>query len=258
MAPVVRALGRPPHESVVCVTAQHRDMLDQVLDIFELHAEHDLEIMTPGSLPTGHRAACWSACRRSSPRSDPTSSWSRATRRRRSPRRSPHISSDPVGHVEAGLRTGNRYQSVPRGDEPRADHAARRLHFAPTAGPRPPAAEGVPAESLLTGNTVIDALSRPSARTTASARPRSPRSTPRRIMLVTTHRRRASARRSSPPARPSGSRWTASPTSRSSAGAPQSATSRRTVEAILCDHARVHLIDPLDYVEFVHLWPGRT
>ena len=129
MAPVVRASRPGPtvFESMICVSAQHRDMLDQVLDVFELQAELDLDIMTPGQSPADVVARLLDRLppllREIRPdvllvQGDTMTTFAAVVRRL--PR------ADPDGHVEAGLRTGNRYHPFPGGDEPRAHHAARR------------------------------------------------------------------------------------------------------------------------------------
>ncbi len=106
----------------VCVTAQHRQMLDQVLDLFEIKPDHDLDLMQPQP-ERSTRLTARGAHRhrnRCSTRSRPTACWCTATRRRRWPRRSPafYQQASPVGHVEAGLRTGNLCCALARGDEP--------------------------------------------------------------------------------------------------------------------------------------------
>ena len=82
MAPVVRALraSQDRFESLVCVTAQHRTMLDQVLKVFGLDTHADLDLMVPGQTPRGLPRACSSSFRAFSGGRVPTWSWCRATR----------------------------------------------------------------------------------------------------------------------------------------------------------------------------------
>lgn len=162
MAPVVRAIGAVNGiESRVCVTAQHRAMLDQVLKVFEIHPDHDLDVMVPGqtlSETTGRILM----------RVDPVllefqpdivlvhgdtttaaavtlASYYRRVR---------------VGHVEAGLRTGDLESPWPEEGNRRMIAALATVHFAPTEQARGNLLrEGIaPAAIHVTGNTVIDSL----------------------------------------------------------------------------------------------------
>lgn len=259
MAPVVQALQNAPDrfESVVCVSAQHRAMLDQVLDVFGLEADHDLDLMVAGQSPAGVTAR---VLERLSPllqqirpdvllvQGDTMTSFAAAF--------AAFLEKVPSGHVEAGLRTGDRYQPFPEEMNRVLTSRLASIHFAPTSQARTALLnEGVPAGDVhLTGNTVIDALLqtvRPNysfrAPELASLDPE------RRLVLVTTHRRE-------------------------SFGAPLESTcaairelARRhpdlqfvlpvhpnpqvkgTVERLLCDLPGMYLIEPVDYVEFVQL-----
>ena len=146
MAPVVRALRAAPErfESLVCVSAQHRSMLDQVLEVFDLAADIDLDLMVPGQSPAGIAAGHpGSAAAAASPRAAATWSWSRATPPRPSPRASPRSSSAmPTGHVEAGLRTGDRWQPFPEEMNRVLTTRIAALHFAPTPAARDALAGG--------------------------------------------------------------------------------------------------------------------
>lgn len=162
MAPVVRALeAASTVDSRVCVTAQHRGMLDQVLEFFDVVPDHDLDLMTHGQtlgevtglVLTGVQAVI----RREAPdlvlvHGDTNTTMSSAL--------AAYYQKVPVGHVEAGLRTGNRYAPWPEEMNRRITGVLTSIHFAPTQTARDNLlAENVAAESIVvTGNTVIDAL----------------------------------------------------------------------------------------------------
>jgi len=162
MAPVVRALAAEPRiESRICVTAQHREMLDQVLGLFEITPDYDLDIMKPGQSLGEITGTVLMGL-------DPiladyapdivlvhgdTSTTFAATL-------AAYYRRIAVGHVEAGLRTGNLYAPWPEEANRKLTGALAALHFAPT--PRAQdnlRAEAVPSSAItVTGNTVIDAL----------------------------------------------------------------------------------------------------
>ena len=259
MAPVVRRLQARADrfESLVCVSAQHRDMLDQVLEVFALTADHDLAIMTPGQSPAGVVARVLDRLppllREVRPdvllvQGDTMTTFASSF--------AAYLERIPSCHVEAGLRTGNRYHPFPEEMNRVLTTRLADLHFAPTATARDCLlAEGVPPETVfLTGNTVIDAL-------LATVTPRHQFTTPAlagldpalRLVLVTTHRRESFGE-----------------PLREICGAITDLVARfpdievvlpvhpnpevkGTVEAMLCDTPRVRLIEPVDYVEFVHL-----
>ena len=196
MAPVVRSSQQSPtHEPIVVVTAQHREMLDQVLDLFDItpaprpgpdHAAagpggaHQPRAREPG-------AAAWS-------RSGRTSSSCRATRRRRwSGALAAFYAGVPVGHLEAGLRTGDPTNPFPEEMNRRLTTRLSSLHLAAT----PLAAgnllrEGVARRDVVvTGNTVIDALlwAVEQDRPVTDPLLERGRGAPGPVVLVTTHRR---------------------------------------------------------------------
>ncbi len=162
MAPVIRALhAAPDFEPVVVSTGQHREMLDQVARLFELEVHHDLSVMQPnqqlGDLTARLLIACSELLREVAPRlalvqGDTTTVLAASL--------SCFYQRIPVGHVEAGLRTGNPGSPFP--EEMNRTLASRlcALHFAPTALARQNLLdEGVPSDQItVTGNTVIDAL----------------------------------------------------------------------------------------------------
>ena len=162
MGPVVRAIAaHPALECRVCVTAQHRDMLDQVLDLFELVPDHDLDLMRPGQGLHGLTARIIEGL-------EPVFAAERPdvvlvhgdTTTALATTLAAFYSRIPVGHVEAGLRTGDL--SAPFPEEANRVLADRLCtwHFAPTERSRAALlAEGIaPGGIRVTGNTVIDAL----------------------------------------------------------------------------------------------------
>ena len=162
MAPVVLALQESRDiEVCVCVTAQHREMLDQVLQLFDIVPAFDLNIMTPGQSLNGIVSSVLSDLEPVFEDFAPhlvlvhgdTSTTLAASL-------AAYHKQIRVGHVEAGLRTGNLYSPFPEEANRKLTSALADIHFAPTDS----AAlnlqnEGVdPANILVTGNTVIDAL----------------------------------------------------------------------------------------------------
>lgn len=162
MAPLALQLASDPRfEARVCVTAQHREMLDQVLNLFGLRPDYDLDIMKPGQDLTAITASILQGLKPvlSEYRPDmvlvhgDTATTLAATL-------ASYYQHIPVGHVEAGLRTGNLYSPWPEEANRKLTGALARLHFAPTPACRQNLlAEGVAGEHIhITGNTVIDAL----------------------------------------------------------------------------------------------------
>ena len=162
MAPVVRAVAAAPGlHGVVCVTGQHREMLDQVMTLFDLRADHDLDIMTPGQDLTRLTARMLTGLepvlRAERPdvvlvHGDTTTAFVGAL--------AAFYAGVPVGHVEAGLRTHDLSRPYPEEANRQLTGRLARHHFAPTASARDNLLrEGVPEGRIhVTGNTVIDAL----------------------------------------------------------------------------------------------------
>jgi UDP-N-acetylglucosamine 2-epimerase (non-hydrolysing) len=162
MAPVHAALVKEPSLNVrVAVTGQHRDMLDQVLRLFQIVPDHDLQVMKPGQGLTEITAAVLTGlkpvldeCRPDLllVHGDTTTTLSASL--------AAYYQRIPVGHVEAGLRTGDMYAPWPEEINRKVAGTIARLHFAPTeTAASNLRSEGVPAHWIsVTGNTVIDAL----------------------------------------------------------------------------------------------------
>jgi len=162
MAPVIAALeAEKSVESIVCVTAQHREMLDQVLNLFSIEPNYDLNIMNPDQGLTNITNAVLEGteqvleqCQpdRVLVHGDTTTSFASAL--------SAFYQKIPVGHVEAGLRTGNIYEPWPEEMNRQLTDVICDRHFAPTELARKNLLKsGVSNSSILvTGNTVIDSL----------------------------------------------------------------------------------------------------
>jgi UDP-N-acetylglucosamine 2-epimerase len=200
MAPVVAALRMLPDVEVrVTVTAQHRQMLDQVLDLFGIVPDDDLNIMAPdqalpdlfGRILSGMSGVI--ARRRPDlvlVHGDTSTTLATAL--------AAHYARVPIGHVEAGLRTGNLYAPWPEEANRRLTAPLAGIHFAPTERSRANlVAEGIePALIHVTGNTVIDALLDVAARIERDPALRQSLAArfpfldaARRLVLVTGHRR---------------------------------------------------------------------
>ena len=266
LAPVIKALRAAPQEFEwrVCVTGQHRQLLDPVLRLFDIRPDSDLKVMQPDQSLAELTARLLSGLApvlaREKPdwvliQGDTTTTLSAAL--------AAYYQRFPVAHVEAGLRSHNPWHPYPEEFNRRLADALSTLHLAPTEGARRNLlAEGIPAERIrVTGNTVIDALLDVAARPYDFAR--GPLAglplDSRRIVLVTTHRRE-------------------------SFGAPLRALCHairqlaerypRDVEVVLPVHlnpnvqkpvreelgraANVALLEPLDYEPLVHLMKRAT
>jgi len=161
MAPLVKELSaRPELESVCCVTAQHREMLDSVLEVFHIRPDWDLNIMTPRQTLSTITSKCLigmdEAIEALKPdlilvHGDTSTTFAGAL--------SAFYHKVPVGHVEAGLRTYDKYSPYPEEMNRKLVTAIADLFFCPTETNRANLErEGVTQGVFVTGNTVIDAL----------------------------------------------------------------------------------------------------
>ena len=161
MCPLVRELAsRPGIESLCCVTAQHRQMLDAVLEVFSLRPDWDLDIMTPRQTLSGITSKCLlgmdEAIDTLKPdmilvHGDTSTTFAGAL--------SAYYHQVAVGHVEAGLRTYDKYAPFPEEMNRVLTSGIADMHFCPTAGNRENLIrEGRTENLFVTGNTVIDAL----------------------------------------------------------------------------------------------------
>ncbi|MDD2273744.1 MAG: UDP-N-acetylglucosamine 2-epimerase (non-hydrolyzing) [Desulfuromonadaceae bacterium] len=163
MAPVINELERYPDlfESVVCVTAQQRQMLDQVLDLFKIHPQYDLNVMLPNQDLSDITSNVLLGLKHVICEVDPdivlvhgdtTTSMVAAM--------AAYYHKKMIGHVEAGLRTYDKFAPFPEEMNRKVTAVLADVHFAPTETARQNLLkEGIAPESVfVTGNTVIDAL----------------------------------------------------------------------------------------------------
>jgi len=194
MAPVVHALEEDPRiESIVCVTAQHRQMLDDLLALFEIEPHYDLNVMTPDQtltqITTRVIAGMEEVLRESQPdvvlvHGDTSTSTSAAL--------AAFYQKIPVGHVEAGLRTSDPWLPFPEEMNRRLTGTIAAYHFSPTTlAKRHLLQENIPEKNIIvTGNTVIDAFIATANRSDLPSPPRWNELDPsRHIITVTAHRR---------------------------------------------------------------------
>ncbi|MEK7278500.1 MAG: UDP-N-acetylglucosamine 2-epimerase (non-hydrolyzing) [Chloroflexota bacterium] len=191
MAPVVAELKKHAGvESKVLVTAQHRDMLDQVLEIFDITPDYDLDVMQDNQTPTDVAAE---VLRRIQPiLQDEKPDWILVqgdTTTVLAASLAAFYNRVKVGHVEAGLRTHDRHNPFPEEINRVLADQLSDLHFAPTeTSKRALLQEAIAPERIhVTGNTVIDALRVIVSRPPNGALPEYP--TDKRLILVTAHRR---------------------------------------------------------------------
>lgn len=193
MAPVIRELKKVQDiETVVAVTAQHREMLDQVLKLFDIKADYDLDLMKEQqdlfSITTGVLNGLKEILEKEKPHlvlvhGDTTTTFAAAL--------AAFYQRIPVGHVEAGLRTRNKYSPYPEEINRTLAGRITELHFAPTDTAR----DNLLAESTatfkiwVTGNTVIDALLETVQPEYTFGPELQGINFDQRIILVTTHRR---------------------------------------------------------------------
>ncbi|WP_295749789.1 UDP-N-acetylglucosamine 2-epimerase (non-hydrolyzing) [uncultured Oscillibacter sp.] len=195
MCPLVKELARRPGiESLCCVTAQHRQMLDSVLEVFDVRPDWDLNIMTPRQTLSGITSKCLlgmdEAIDSLKPdmilvHGDTSTTFSGAL--------SAFYHQVAVGHVEAGLRTYDKYAPFPEEMNRVLTSSLADMHFCPTSGNRENLIrEGRNPETIfVTGNTVIDALKttvRKDYRFSTEELNRLPYGE-KKVLLVTCHRR---------------------------------------------------------------------
>ncbi len=161
MAPLVMHLqSRPEFQSICCLTGQHREMLDSVMQIFRLKADYDLQIMqtrqTLSSITSRTLLGMESVLEEAKPdlilvHGDTSTTFAGAL--------AAFYHKIPVGHVEAGLRTWDKYSPYPEEMNRTLVGDIAELHFCPTQNNRDNLLrEGLRGEMFLTGNTVIDAM----------------------------------------------------------------------------------------------------
>ncbi|MDR3288794.1 MAG: UDP-N-acetylglucosamine 2-epimerase (non-hydrolyzing) [Peptococcaceae bacterium] len=261
MAPVVKALQSCVSiQCQVTVTAQHREMLDQVLGLFAIQPDHDLDLMRSGQslaeITTRALTLLEGIFRKERPalvlvHGDTATTFAAAL--------AAYYNQIPVGHVEAGLRTSNKYSPYPEEMNRRLTGAIADWHFAPTESARHHLQrEGVdPKRIFVTGNTVIDALlstvkpgyvfSDPELRDILEAEKG------RRMILATTHRRENLGEPMRQIYQALAAALTAFPDSYVLFPMHKNPKVRAVVDEVLGENPRVHLIEPLPYEPFANL-----
>lgn len=260
LAPVILELQRFPEKVsvVVAVTGQHREMLKQVLDVFHIEPSYNLDIMrmkqTLAQVTTRSLSGLEKIVRKERPdvvlvQGDTTTTFAASL--------AAFYNKVTIGHVEAGLRTDNKYDPYPEEINRRLTSVLADLHFAPTPAARENLlSEGVaPGRIFVTGNTVIDAL------LSVAERPWRFEDTElshiaadgRRMILVTAHRRENWG---APMARICEAIRAIVETFPDTVvvfAVHKNPVVRDVVFPALQDMERVYLIEPPDYVPFVHL-----
>lgn len=269
MAPLVKLLEQQADiQSVVCVTAQHRQMLDQVMDLFEITPDHDLNIMKPGQTLAGITTEILNRIEKVLAEDKPDlvlvhgdTSTTFATSL------AAYYHRIPVGHVEAGLRTGNIYSPWPEEANRKLTGALAKLHFAPTDQSK----ENLLRENItedditVTGNTVIDALLwvkeklETDTALSGSINDQFPflRSNAK-LVLITGHRRENFGDGFVRICNAIKSLAVKFPDVDFVYPVHLNPNVREPVGRILDDTANVHLIEPLDYLPFVYLMTRST
>ncbi|MGH7266828.1 MAG: non-hydrolyzing UDP-N-acetylglucosamine 2-epimerase [Candidatus Rokuibacteriota bacterium] len=261
LCPVIERLRRtaPQVQTHIVVTHQHRTMLDQVLEVFGLRPDFDLQIMRDNQ---SLNEIAWRLLHELDPllerlrpdlvlvQGDTSSAFVAGL--------AAYYRRTPVAHVEAGLRTGDPYSPYPEEMNRRLLGAVATLHFAPT-----PSAvgnlerEGVPAERIhVTGNTVVDALQAILAREPPANLAEFGRD--RRLLLVTAHRRENFGQPLRDICRALDVLIARNPDVEVVYPVHLNPSVRATVFEMLGRKPRIHLLDPLDYLSFVHLMNRST
>ena len=264
MAPLALALAADERfDAKVCVTGQHREMLDQVLDLFAIQPDFDLNIMKPGQDLTDVSTAILQGMKQVFAEFKPdivlvhgdTATTFAASL-------AAYYQQIPVAHVEAGLRTGNLYSPWPEEANRKLTGALANLHFAPTANSQANLLnEGIANDNIVvTGNTVIDALLDVVRRLdedkdlyAKAAAPAAFLDPSRKLILVTGHRRESFG---------GGFERICQALMEVAQQHPEvdivypvhlNPNVREPVNRLLTGIDNVHLIEPLDYLPFVHL-----
>jgi len=263
MAPVVKELERHPDriDPRVCVTAQHREMLDQVLDLFGIEPDLDLDLMrssqTLAEITSRILTGMDEVLEAERPawvlvQGDTTTVMATAI--------AAFYRRIGVGHVEAGLRTSNRYNPFPEEINRRIAGVVATTHFAPTQTARDALlAEGVAPETVIqTGNPIIDALhwvlAQPKSSTSEQLFEELGLPDPdSKMILVTAHRRESFGPPFESLCRGLRSLVDRNPDVRIVYPVHLNPNVREPVDRLLSNHERIQLIEPLSYEPFAHL-----
>ncbi|MDI6791381.1 MAG: UDP-N-acetylglucosamine 2-epimerase (non-hydrolyzing) [bacterium] len=257
LAPVIKEFGKYPErfQCITCVTAQHRQMLDQVLNLFEIEPDHDLNIMQKNQTPkealvnalngledvyAGEKSEIVLV------QGDTTTTLAASL--------AAFYQRIKIGHIEAGLRTGDKYNPFPEEINRRLTSHLADFHFVPTVRARDNLLkEGIKEKKIfLTGNTVIDALLEVAGRDYEFKDTRL-RELKGKVILVTAHRRESFGQ----------------PLENLCLALKEIAQKTEAVEIVYPVHLNprvqqtvyplldgvpnIHLLEPLDYEPFVHL-----
>lgn len=264
MAPLVHALAADTYfEAKVCVTAQHREMLDQVLELFDITPDYDLNIMQPGQSLNNVTANILNGLKPVLSECKPdvilvhgdtatTFATSLAA----------YYEQIPVGHVEAGLRTGNLYAPWPEEGNRKLTGVLAHYHFAPTDTSKANLiAEGVNEDRVhTTGNTVIDALLWVKRKLEATPALRNELKSyypfldsNKKLILVTGHRRESFGGGFERICEALKQIAEAHSDSQIVYPVHLNPKVREPVNRLLKNTSNIHLIEPLDYLPFVNL-----
>jgi UDP-N-acetylglucosamine 2-epimerase (non-hydrolysing) len=260
LAPVIQAFqAADDFHTRVVLTGQHREMVAQVMELFGLQADHDLALMAPKQTLThitcGALQGLQEDFERSRPdlvlvQGDTTTAFASAL--------AAFYGQIPVGHVEAGLRTDDIFDPYPEEANRRLISQLALLHFAPThVSARNLAASGVVGETVTTGNTVIDAL-------LLMAQKAPPLQIPgldferQRVILATVHRRENWGERLQEIGRGFLAVLERFPDTALLLPLHRNPTVREPLQALLGDHPRAFLTEPLDYDRLVAAMRGAT
>ncbi len=260
MCPVVLELAKYPEyiEPVVAVTAQHREMLDQVLQLFKVKPDYDLNIMTAGQ--TLYDVTCRAlmglkdVLEEAQPdlvlvHGDTTTTFVGTL--------AAYYKQIPVGHVEAGLRTGNKYSPFPEEMNRKLTAAMADYHFAPTRN----AANNLLKENIpegniyVTGNTVIDALQATVKKEFDFKNPKLEAAiqSDHKLILMTTHRRENLGMPMRHVYQALKEVLKDNPDAEAIFPMHKNPKVREVAEQVLGKMPRVHLLEPVDYEPFVNL-----
>lgn len=260
MAPVVLELQRYPDqfEVIVAVTGQHREMLRQVLDVFQIHPKYDLDIMQQGQtlaeITTRALEGLDKLIKQEQPdmiiaQGDTTTTFVASL--------AAFYNKVSFGHVEAGLRTDNKYDPFPEEMNRRLTTVIADLHFAPTTeSMNNLLKEGISADKIsVTGNTVIDSLISVAKQPWHFDDPvlANAGTDGKRVILVTAHRRENWGAPMASICEGVKRVVEAFPDTQVIFSAHKNPIVRDTVFPALNEVDRVHLIEPPDYIPFIHL-----
>lgn len=263
LAPVIMALRRrvDEFETIVCSTGQHREMFDQAMASFGLKADLDLGLMTPGQTLAGITSLAFAAIDKTLEQTRPDAILVQGdTTSAMCGAMCGFYRRIVVGHVEAGLRTGDIYSPFPEEVNRSIIGKVAALHFAPTSGSADNLRrEGVPEAHIhTTGNTVVDALQWMRARLPQEAPAELPPAAVEaiarhRLILVTGHRRESFGEGMASMCRALRTLADRFPDTAIVYPVHLNPNVQQPVREILSDHGRIHLLPPIAYATLLWL-----